>query len=63
MENQENHFAKTSSKAIKSLVFRTVPGGFASPPTVHFSDNLPAVDIIPSNIPAAGLFTTVVIDF
>ena len=26
MENQENRFAKTSSKAIKSLVSRAVPG-------------------------------------
>ena len=26
MENKENHFAKTSSEAIKSLVSRAVPG-------------------------------------
>ena len=26
MENQENHFVKTSNEAIKSLVYRAVPG-------------------------------------
>ena len=42
-----------------SSKFNSCPRSFVSRPTVHLSDNLSAMDIISSDIPAAarGLFT------